>query len=137
MPLNCSAAVYSAHAGIFRINNGDFPEIICSSIYLMYLCIYAYLFVHILSPEQVDLIFRPCGRLSLSVVLVCPKRRGLAVSLFRVHGLRGFGALEGSIGEVKEDCLEGRRDLVSRLITPITHIVTLIIPISNLLTKSP
>ena len=33
--------------------------------------------------------------------------------------------------------LEGQGDLVSRLITPITHIVTLIIPIINLLTKSP
>ena len=33
--------------------------------------------------------------------------------------------------------LEGRGDLVSRLITHITHIVTLVIPINNLLTKSP
>ena len=33
--------------------------------------------------------------------------------------------------------LEGQGDLVSRLITPITHIVTTIIPIINLLTKSP
>ena len=33
--------------------------------------------------------------------------------------------------------LEGQGDLVSRLITPVTHIVTLIIPIINLLTKSP
>ena len=33
--------------------------------------------------------------------------------------------------------LEGQGDLVSRLITPITHIVTLVIPIINLLTKSP
>ena len=33
--------------------------------------------------------------------------------------------------------LEGQGDLVSRLISPITHIVTLIIPIINLLTKSP
>ena len=32
--------------------------------------------------------------------------------------------------------LEGQGDLVSRLITPITHIVTLVIPIINLLTKS-
>ena len=30
-----------------------------------------------------------------------------------------------------------RGDLVSRLITPIPHIVTLVIPIINLLTKSP
>ena len=33
--------------------------------------------------------------------------------------------------------LEGQADLVSRLITPITHIVFLLIPIINLLTKSP
>ena len=33
--------------------------------------------------------------------------------------------------------LEGQWDLVSRLITPITHIVTLAIHLINLLTKSP
>ena len=33
--------------------------------------------------------------------------------------------------------LEGQGYLESRLITPITHIVTLIIPIISLLTKSP
>ena len=33
--------------------------------------------------------------------------------------------------------LEGQEDLVSRLITPITHIVTLILPIISRLTKSP
>ena len=33
--------------------------------------------------------------------------------------------------------LEGQGDLASRLISPITHIVTLLIPIINLLTKSP
>ena len=33
--------------------------------------------------------------------------------------------------------LEGQGDLVSRLITPITHIGTLNIPIISLLTKSP
>ena len=38
----------------------------------------------------------------------------------------GFGGLLGGSG-----------GLVSRLITPITHIVALIIPIINLLTKSP
>ena len=32
---------------------------------------------------------------------------------------------------------EGQGDLVSRLITPITHLVTLLIPILNLFTKSP
>ena len=32
---------------------------------------------------------------------------------------------------------EGQGDLVSRLITSITHMVTLIIPFINLLTKSP
>ena len=33
--------------------------------------------------------------------------------------------------------LEDQGDLVSRFITPRTHIVSLVIPISNLLTKSP
>ena len=33
--------------------------------------------------------------------------------------------------------LEGQGDLVSRLVSPITHIVTPVIPIINLLTKSP
>ena len=33
--------------------------------------------------------------------------------------------------------LEGQGDLVSRLITAITHIVTLLIPIISLLSKSP
>ena len=33
--------------------------------------------------------------------------------------------------------LEGQGDLISSLITPITHIVTPVIPIVNLLTKSP
>ena len=33
--------------------------------------------------------------------------------------------------------LEGQGDLVSKLISPITHIVTLVILIINLLTKSP
>ena len=33
--------------------------------------------------------------------------------------------------------LEGQGDLVSRLITPITHIVTLVLPLINLVTKSP
>ena len=33
--------------------------------------------------------------------------------------------------------LEGQGDLVSIFRTPITHIVSLVIPISNLLTKSP
>ena len=33
--------------------------------------------------------------------------------------------------------LEGQGDLVSRLIAPITHIETLVILTSNLLTKSP
>ena len=34
-------------------------------------------------------------------------------------------------------CLEGQGDLLSRLITPITHIITPIIPIINLVIKSP
>ena len=33
--------------------------------------------------------------------------------------------------------LEGQGDLVSRLVTPITHVVTLVIPLINLVTKSP
>ena len=33
--------------------------------------------------------------------------------------------------------LEGQGDLVSGFITPITHIVALVIPLVNLLTKSP
>ena len=33
--------------------------------------------------------------------------------------------------------LEGQGDLVSRLVTPISHITTPIIPIISLLTKSP
>ena len=32
---------------------------------------------------------------------------------------------------------EGQGDLVSRFINPINHLVTLVTPISNLLTKSP
>ena len=32
--------------------------------------------------------------------------------------------------------LEGHEDLVSRLVTPLTHIVTPVIPLINLLTKS-
>ena len=37
----------------------------------------------------------------------------------------------------KLTCLEGQGDLVSRLITPIAHTVIRVIPIINLLTKSP
>ena len=33
--------------------------------------------------------------------------------------------------------LEGQGDLVSRVITPITHVVTLVLSLINLLTKSP
>ena len=33
--------------------------------------------------------------------------------------------------------LEGQGDFVNRLITPITHVVTLVVPIINLVTKSP
>ena len=33
--------------------------------------------------------------------------------------------------------LEGHGDLVSRLVTPVTHIITLIMLTINLLTKSP
>ena len=43
--------------------------------------------------------------------------------------------MKGATGNV--DYLEGQGDLVSRLITPITHIVTLVIPIIDPLTKSP
>ena len=35
-----------------------------------------------------------------------------------------------------ETYLEGQGDLVSRLITPVTHIVALVLPIINPLTKS-
>ena len=41
------------------------------------------------------------------------------------------------IGTMEGYYLEGQGDLVSRLVSPITQIVTLIIPIINLLTKSP
>ena len=51
------------------------------------------------------------------------------LSGFRVHGGRG--------GEPLGLYVEGQGDLVSGLVTPITHIVTLVIPISNLLTKPP
>ena len=46
---------------------------------------------------------------------------------------RGLGSLHFALVV----CLEGQGDLVSRLITPITHIITLVIPITNQLTKSP
>ena len=41
-----------------------------------------------------------------------------------------------SQGEPSGKSLEGQGDLVSRLITFTTHIVILVIPINNLLTKS-
>ena len=41
------------------------------------------------------------------------------------------------IMNTNEQYWEGQGDLVSRLITPITHIITLVIPITNQLTKSP
>ena len=41
------------------------------------------------------------------------------------------------MGSATHPYLEGQGDLISRLITPTTHIVTLIIPVINLLTKSP
>ena len=40
-------------------------------------------------------------------------------------------------GGAAKPYLENQGDLVSRLITPIPHIVALVIPIINLLTKSP
>ena len=45
------------------------------------------------------------------------------------------GGIDGN--GIKGPYLEGQGDLLSRLITPITHIVTLVIPLINLLTKSP
>ena len=60
-------------------------------------------------------------------------------------GLGALGALGPEVYTVPQkdknglstSYLEGQGDLVSRIITPITHIVTPIIPIINLLTKSP
>ena len=43
----------------------------------------------------------------------------------------------GSEKKVVQGYLEGQGDLVSRLLTPLTHIVTQLTPIINLLTKSP
>ena len=49
-----------------------------------------------------------------------------------------YGASDRGTGTLKPiPYLEGQGDLVSVLITPITHIVTLIIPIINPLPKSP
>ena len=48
-----------------------------------------------------------------------------------------LGSILRSLYFGKLPYLEGQGDLVSRLITPITHIVTPIIPISNPVTKSP
>ena len=63
------------------------------------------------------------------------RRRGFAGSGFRSQavGIVVFGAFAVRVGFY----LEGQWDFVSRLITPITHIVTLLIPIINPLTKSP
>ena len=43
----------------------------------------------------------------------------------------------GNCDALEHPYLEGQGDLVSSLITPITHIVTLVIPLINLVTKSP
>ena len=48
-----------------------------------------------------------------------------------------FSGEEGKATPLKPLYLEGQGDLVSRLITPLTHIVSPIIPIINLVTKSP
>ena len=56
--------------------------------------------------------------------------------LFDYRGSR-LRDLESEGTGVSRSCLEGQGDLVSRLITPITHIVTLVIPSINQLTKSP
>ena len=72
---------------------------------------------------------------------------GLGFRGFRVLGVSGFGfwglkvaglgcKVERCRGLVFRDYLEGQGDLVSRLIIPITHIVTLNITSINLLTKS-
>ena len=47
------------------------------------------------------------------------------------------GLLDHKGPSIYPDYLEGQGDLVSRLKTPIAHIVALIIPIISLLTKSP
>ena len=67
--------------------------------------------------------------------------------LFRVQGLlltpsaRSFlgHVMPTTVGQVTATMLylEGQGDLVSSFITPKTHIVTPIIPIINLVTKSP
>ena len=49
---------------------------------------------------------------------------------------QGFGAMQGK-PQAASRHLEGQGHLVSRLITPITHIVTLGILSINLLIKSP
>ena len=48
----------------------------------------------------------------------------------KLYFMMGYGVLYA------KEYLEGQGDLVSRLITPISHIVTPIIPIINLVTKS-
>ena len=55
---------------------------------------------------------------------------------YKLQGSNPYRAFWGSM-LVCGVYLEGQGDLVSRLITSITHIVTPIIPIINLVTKSP
>ena len=51
--------------------------------------------------------------------------------------LRTTRNIAGPHNPLKVHYLEGQGDLVSRLITPIIHIVNPFIPIINLLSKSP
>ena len=61
----------------------------------------------------------------------------LAASALTSQGLGGFLGLGMNISGLKAaGYLEGHGDLVSRLITPISHIITPIIPIIDVLTKS-
>ena len=62
---------------------------------------------------------------------ICPSH-----PLGEMRGRSGVFGVYG-LGFKLKAYLEGQGDLVSRLVTPITHIITLVIPIINLLIKSP
>ena len=55
------------------------------------------------------------------------------------HQLLTSGCLDPQVtlSQLARVYLEGQGDLVDKLITPVTHIVTPIIPIVNLVTESP
>ena len=68
-----------------------------------------------------------------SVLMQFQKRPIKAFALVKATDrLRGLGKRVINWGY-----LEGQGDSVRRLINPITHTVTLVIPITNLFTKSP